>query len=264
MPPSGPHLLPPSAPPWPQRPLSTLPALLAAGICAFAASAAVAADSLWLHNGSLMYYQAQGAHRLFIYLKPRPGLEHLRGRVLFSGRIGNGRLEGLAATFRRGCPPARYRVQGAATGRGRLELFGPAPRRAPGACNVVGQDARSANSRLVFTYLRRPRAKGRVLPWEEPHLATFRAAHALQGGQVIIRATDPGEPAWKSLRVRVLLRCTGQALREVARYRACDLRGSHLAPDATLLLRLVQYDADGTGCLFERPVRKPLAGLCAP
>ncbi len=130
-----------------------LPAALAG--LALISAPAQAADSLWMHNGSVMYYHADGSMRMFIYYKPRKGLEHLRGQVLFEGQKRGFQMGGLAYTFRKGCAPAPYQVGGDLDTPGRIVLDGAAPVREAGGCRIAGHDPKSPNARLVFTYLRK-------------------------------------------------------------------------------------------------------------
>ena len=130
------------------------PLIFAAGL-AFMAAPAQSADSLWMHNGSVMYYHAEGPMRIFVYYRPRKGLEHLRGQVLFEGQKHGYQMAGLAYTFRKGCAPAPYQVGGDLDTPGRIVLDGAAPVREAGGCGITGHDLKSPNARLVFTYLRK-------------------------------------------------------------------------------------------------------------
>lgn len=133
--------------------------LLIAPVLALAATAApVRAMDLWaqaVHNDSMMEIFTDGAgHIRIVYQQPRPGLSVTPGTVLFEGRITRGTkteplgVEGLAYTFKTGCPAAPYKVTGGLKGDD-LVLTGAAPRRDPGGCAVTGY-ATSGHSRLVF------------------------------------------------------------------------------------------------------------------
>ncbi len=137
--------------------------LMAAGLTLLASGAAQAADSIWRHNGSVMYYAATGASRTFTYDQPRRGLGRLAGRMLFRGVKRGNRMYGTAWTFKRGCRPAAYSVSGRAYGT-RIVLRGAAPVRR--GCRVIGYDPYGRNARLVFTYLRRVSSGG--YPGAEP------------------------------------------------------------------------------------------------
>jgi len=88
---------------------------IAAG-CAMLASEA-AADTCWMHNGSLMRLQDWGGARRFLYEHPRPGLQSAgvwQGTVLFEGQNSGDWYSGTAAVFSSACPgaPLGYYVEG--------------------------------------------------------------------------------------------------------------------------------------------------------
>ncbi len=88
-----------------------------AGLALALLAAPAAADSCWLHNGSLMRLKAQGAERYFYYEQPREGLWGAgvqRGTLLFNGTNNGGRYSGLARVFSSSCPgnPLEYWVEG--------------------------------------------------------------------------------------------------------------------------------------------------------
>lgn len=134
--------------------LRKLTAMLALPAGLAIAAEAVAADSVWNHNGSQMLWQADGEVRVISYLVPRPGLPVEPGTVLFEGRRVGARLEGIARTFRQGCPPAEYAVAGEIASETHVVLTGAAPVRARTGCAIVGYSQSSPNAVLEFTYLR--------------------------------------------------------------------------------------------------------------
>ncbi|MGF1625919.1 MAG: hypothetical protein ACFCVH_13635 [Alphaproteobacteria bacterium] len=115
---------------------------------------AAAADSIWDHNGSEMLWQAQGDSRIISYQVPRPGLPVAPGAVLFEGRRVGGTMEGIARTFRQGCPPAEYFVSGPILSETHVVLYGAAPVRAASGCGIAGYSDASSNAVLEFRYLR--------------------------------------------------------------------------------------------------------------
>jgi hypothetical protein len=102
------------------------------------------------HNGSGMYIDyGMGT---IVYASPREQLQGLvpMNALLFRGTIiAGGIVEGVAFTFRRGCDPAPYRVEGHfPTDSDKLVLTGKAPIRE--GCTVVGYADESPNNRLVI------------------------------------------------------------------------------------------------------------------
>lgn len=101
------------------------------------------------HNGSSMFLDQQ-LHTIR-YSTPKSSLAGLiePDTVLFRGWIIWGeRAEGVAYTFKKGCPPAPYHVSGEFPRSPHLILNGEAPIRE--GCKVVGYTAKSKNARLVF------------------------------------------------------------------------------------------------------------------
>jgi hypothetical protein len=126
--------------------------LLALGL-AFGAGLPAAADSCWMHNGSLMRLQADGAARWFSYETPRAGIAAVgvrRGTLLFNGRNDGGWYSGLARVFSSACPgePLEYYVEGPVSdGQRRVTLRGT--REVHRNCQPTGDIASDV---LVFTY----------------------------------------------------------------------------------------------------------------
>ena len=241
----------------------TLHVCLAAGLLAIAGTGpALAADSLWMHNGSVMYYHAQGASRTFTYYKPRKGLERLRGKVLFTGQKHGWQMAGTAYTFRKGCAPAPYDVGGDAATPGRIVLDGAAPVRARGGCKVIGYSRNTGNARLVFTYLRA--AKGAGMDAPEPRTSQepdgrparpfYKGAFTVPGGSVAISAVDADDPAQTPIRISIGLYCEGvegPVRRKVLQ--VCDLDSAQM--------RMI----NGLSTLFLTTRRfSPALGRCGP
>lgn len=107
----------------------------------------------YAHNGSVVRasFYTNGAVRLE-YDELRKGLpEGLRGATLFQGGIDkHGTVVGTAYTFKSGCNPAPYSVQGRLSAKGDLTLSGDAPLRDVTSCDVTGFSARSPNAKLTF------------------------------------------------------------------------------------------------------------------
>jgi hypothetical protein len=102
-----------------------------------------------VHNDSHMYFD-QGFHTI-LYAEPKPSIARSvkPDSVLFRGWIIlGGPMRGVAYTFKNGCPPAPYLVEGYDQGDGLLVLTGAAPIRK--GCDVVGYTKKSSNAKLVF------------------------------------------------------------------------------------------------------------------
>ncbi|MFM9848449.1 MAG: M48 family metalloprotease [Hyphomicrobiaceae bacterium] len=87
--------------------------------------------SLWEHNRSIVYLDANGTQRRFHYHQPRPGLKEVgvaHGTILFEGqRIGD-RYVGKAYIFSKTCPPISYEVSGVVSADQReVTMVGKAP-----------------------------------------------------------------------------------------------------------------------------------------
>ncbi|MBJ3785449.1 hypothetical protein [Devosia sediminis] len=112
------------------------------------------------HNGSLMWHDA--AQGVLYYDRPKASLDGLveRGTVLFQGAPwsfeGEFSMSGTAYTFRKGCAPAPYHVEGGLVPGAdpsmpdRIVLRGASPKREQGGCAVVGYTHDSPNAELVF------------------------------------------------------------------------------------------------------------------
>jgi hypothetical protein len=105
------------------------------------------------HNGSVIRasFYKDGRVRME-YDELRKGMPaNLRGAVLFQGGADRrGNLVGTAYTFKSGCNPAPYAVQGRLDRKGDLLLVGEAPVRDHGSCDILRFSARSPNARLAF------------------------------------------------------------------------------------------------------------------
>lgn len=100
---------------------------------------------------------------LIVYSRPKPSLDGIvePGQVLFRGSIpDDGRsVAGEAYVFRRGCPPAPYKVTGSFRGEAgsrTLVLRGSPPRRSESGCGIVGYRNGGPNSILEFDFLVSP------------------------------------------------------------------------------------------------------------
>jgi hypothetical protein len=85
--------------------------------------------SYWSHNGSTMGLLVQGQRRIFVYVKPRSGLEGLvkPGTVLFAGVSDGKNYDGKARRFSAGLDPIEYSVAGPIQSDGsRVSLAGTA------------------------------------------------------------------------------------------------------------------------------------------
>jgi len=114
---------------------------------------AALADSCWMHNGSLMRLQAQGANRWFLYEVPRSGLRSAGvypGTLLFNGTKSGNWYSGLSRVFSSACPgnPLEYWVEGpVAENQARVTMQGTRERSRN--CASTGQ---IVTDTLVFTY----------------------------------------------------------------------------------------------------------------
>lgn len=140
------------------RPHSFAPRLSIALVVLIAASATARGEMLagmfMSHHGSTIQEFTDGDRIEYRYSSVRAGVPAKAGDVLFRGikrheASGNFALKGSAFTFRHGCPPAGYEVQGEQTN-DRVILRGAAPRRAANSCAILGYDPNSVNAKLVF------------------------------------------------------------------------------------------------------------------
>lgn len=115
-------------------------------------SGARMAKPMW-HNGSLMEVSfLRNGDVTISYRRPRPSLPpQFAGQIVFSGRLArDGRLSGVAYTFKTGCLPAPYTVEGSVFRRSHIVLRGASPVRDRRNCAVVGMTSESPNSQLEF------------------------------------------------------------------------------------------------------------------
>lgn len=131
-----------------------------AGLVLLAATTALpgmaAADSCWMHNGSVMRLQASGARRWFSYENPRPQLRAAGvrpGTLLFEGVKRGNWYEGTARVFSRHCPgqPLVYNVAGPVRP-DQLQVTVSGTRDVNSQCRPTG---RMTTDTLVFTYSHR-------------------------------------------------------------------------------------------------------------
>lgn len=133
--------------------MNRLPIILAAA--AFMAAPAFGLETLAVvnHNGSTMAIERldESAVRI-IYAQPRDGLAKAGvtpGTVLFIGELIDGHFQGAAHTFKSGCDPVAYPVEGEIDPSGSITLAGPGPIRGNG-CSVARLDWSSPHSTLEF------------------------------------------------------------------------------------------------------------------
>jgi hypothetical protein len=110
------------------------------------------------HGGSVMSVRTSGTALTIHYARPRAGLAVTKGTRLFTGALTggtweDGKIEGEAAVFSKGCKSAPYTVSGTIRDEGPntiIELSGAAPVRAPGSCSVTRYSTSSSNSHLII------------------------------------------------------------------------------------------------------------------
>lgn len=103
------------------------------------------------HNGSIVHFDYRKG--TVFYSSPKESIEKLipQNSVLFRGTIvPGGPIKGMAFTFKNGCEPAPYVVEGW-YGDDDVVLTGKAPVRE--GCKVVGYTEHSPNAKLVFQVL---------------------------------------------------------------------------------------------------------------
>ena len=108
------------------------------------------AKSLWEHNGSIVYLEAEGQLRRFYYDRPRSELPVEPGTPLFHGQTRGNRYVGTAYVFSDSCGPIGYPVAGViSANKLKIRMRGKAPVR-DADCNII----RFRDDELVFTYQR--------------------------------------------------------------------------------------------------------------
>ena len=113
-------------------------------------STEVRAKSLWEHNGSIVYLEAEGLFRRFYYEIPRSELPVDPGSPLFHGQRRGNRYVGTAYVFSAECGAIGYPVSGTVSAdQLKITMRGKAPVR-DSDCNIV----RFRLDNLVFTYSR--------------------------------------------------------------------------------------------------------------
>lgn len=110
----------------------------------------------WTHNGSTVFFDV--SNRRIVYTEPKPAIADTikPGQVMYVGDLPGEfgrRVEGVAFTFRKGCPPAPYRVKGERLDGWHWRMAGAAPVRAATGCTIVGYDEKSPNAVLLFERL---------------------------------------------------------------------------------------------------------------
>jgi len=130
--------------------LCVLPTLLSTS--PHAQSQTASPETIWDHNGSVMYLVANGSSREFYYQKPRPGMLEAgarAGTLLFRGQINNGQFSGTAYLFNAPCGQVPFQVKGPILDNSeRVLLTGQAPRVGRG-CRTYGYYASNLEFRLL-------------------------------------------------------------------------------------------------------------------
>lgn len=134
--------------------------------------------SLWDHNGSAMRLEEEGQKRRFVYDQPRNSLGPAgvkNGTVLFDGEEKkDGRLQGYAKLFRKGCDPIDYFVEGAYDKiKGEVLLQGQAPIYSGDGCKITGYSDDGSASSLRFSQLDAPNRN--VARGEQPEPDAFES-----------------------------------------------------------------------------------------
>lgn len=248
---------------------------------------ALAADSIWDHNGSEMLWQADGANRVISYQSPRPGLPVAPGTVLFEGqRVDHDGqpntpdiLEGTARIFREGCAPAEYWVSGAIIDETHVVLYGAAPIRASSGCAVTGYSQTSSNATLEFTYLR---SAGNVVPGQNAGGGVLEPADEEFGqdaigfqeyiiplpgrGEILIRFdTGVGSHIEPDLITASMICPSGEhraVIAEQPPFYACQMQDASAdMVGSALIIDALRYDHD-TGACAPLRYEYSFAGLC--
>jgi hypothetical protein len=147
-------------------------------------------QTLWDHNGSVMYLVANGSGREFYYQKPRAGMLEAgarSGSLLFRGEIDNGQYSGTAYIFNPHCGPIPFQVKGpAADNDERIMLTGQAPR--------VGRNCRAYESYASTLEFRRLKPD-EVAQYQEQSTAASPSAPApsAEESKPDAPSTDAGE-----------------------------------------------------------------------
>jgi hypothetical protein len=102
------------------------------------------------HNGSGIFIDADNGTMSYAVVDDRVAGLVKEGTLLFRGSIiYGGPVEGMAFTYKKGCDPAPYKVEGYFQGNSdKLVLTGKAPVRE--GCKVTGYTEKSPNAKLVF------------------------------------------------------------------------------------------------------------------
>lgn len=103
------------------------------------------------HNNQPMKYVPDLG--VIAYIEPKASFIKPR-TILFRGSFPSteGPVQGMAFTFKKGCEPAPYYVEGYYDGGLKLELSGKAPVRAKNGCEIEGYSDKSPNAKLVFHF----------------------------------------------------------------------------------------------------------------
>lgn len=146
-------------------------------------------QTLWDHNGSVMYLVANGSGRELYYQKPRAGMFEAgarSGSLLFRGEIDNGQYSGTAYIFNPRCGPIPFQVKGpAADNDERIMLTGQAPR--------VGRNCRTYESYTSTLEFRRLKPD-EVAQYQEQSTAASTSAPSAEERKPDAPSTDAGEP----------------------------------------------------------------------
>lgn len=110
------------------------------------------ADSLWIHNGSVMRLHADGNSREFVYEEPSSRMRHAgvsSGDTLFEGTRDGNRYYGTARVFSKDCDhPLEFEVSGNVVSEKHVVLHGTREIFAKG-CRPTG---RMTDDTLEFRY----------------------------------------------------------------------------------------------------------------
>lgn len=104
------------------------------------------------HNDSLMFHHEDKG--IIVYMEPKDSIKGTikQNTVLFRGWVVPGEwIAGIAFTFKKGCAPAPYFVEGRLDNREgpQMTLKGKAPVRGEG-CEITGYTDKGGNAKLVF------------------------------------------------------------------------------------------------------------------
>ena len=112
-----------------------------------------AANYTYKHNGSIMRIEHNGNQVEIFYDKPRSSLSSLgvrRGTLLFSGKVTDDYLEGMANIFSAKCGIIDYYVYGYYYKNTPFKLTGTWPKRDKKTCRIIDNVSTGSNAKLLF------------------------------------------------------------------------------------------------------------------